>query len=133
MTLPEHAVTVTASKRRLLSTTCVVACICLALLCVLWEIRLAPLKPGGSWLALKALPICLLLPGLIKRRLYSYQALSLLILLYLAEGLVRATSDRLANSVLLAWGEVALSLIIFVSVLMYTHTFKNKKPAVTTA
>jgi uncharacterized membrane protein len=129
MTLPEHA----ASKRSLLSAICIVACVSLALLCVLWEIRLAPIKPGGSWLALKALPICLVLPGLIKKRLYSYQVLSLLILLYLAEGLVRATSDRLANSVLLAWGEVVVSLIIFVSVLMYVQTFKNKKPAASTA
>lgn len=120
-------------KRLLLSTVCTVLCVCLTLLCVLWEIRLAPLRPGGSWLALKALPIFLLLPSLIKKRLYSYQALSLMILLYLAEGLVRATSDRLSMSILLAWLEVFLSSGIFVFVLLYTNTFKQKKQAVDSA
>ena len=30
--------------------------VALIFLCLAWEIFLAPLKPGGSWLALKALP-----------------------------------------------------------------------------
>ena len=28
-------------------------------LCLAWELVLAPLRPGGSWLALKALPLCI--------------------------------------------------------------------------
>jgi uncharacterized membrane protein len=42
----------------------VAAVAALILLELLWELWLAPLRPGGSWLALKALPLALLWPGL---------------------------------------------------------------------
>ncbi|MFZ2816034.1 MAG: DUF2069 domain-containing protein, partial [Rhodoferax sp.] len=58
-----------------------------------WELWLAPLRPGGSWLALKVLPLCLPLAGLLKNRMYTYRWVSLLVWLYFTEGAVRAYSD----------------------------------------
>lgn len=81
-------------------------------LCVAWELWLAPLRPGGTLLALKALPLALSLAGLLKRRMYTYRWLSLMIWLYCTEGLVRATSDA-APSSYYAWAEVLLCLLIF--------------------
>ena len=52
----------------------------LIFLCLAWELWLAPLRPGGSWLALKALPLLLPLLGVLKRRRYTYQWSSMLIL-----------------------------------------------------
>ena len=80
--------------------------------CVAWELWLAPVRPGGSLLALKALPLVLPLPGLLKRRMYTYRWLSLMIWLYCTEGLVRATSDT-APSSYYAWSEVVLCILLF--------------------
>jgi uncharacterized membrane protein len=65
----------------------------LTLLELLWEIVLAPLTPHGTWLALKALPLALLLPGLARGARRSRQWLALLLPLYAAEGLVRAFAE----------------------------------------
>jgi uncharacterized membrane protein len=70
----------------------------LIVLCVAWELFLAPLRPGGSWLALKALPLCLPLAGLLKNKMYTYRWVSLMVWLYFAEGAVRAYSDRAPSS-----------------------------------
>jgi hypothetical protein len=55
---------------------------------------LAPLKPGGSWLVLKAAPLLLPLVGVWKRDVYTLQWTSMMILLYFTEGVVRGWSDR---------------------------------------
>lgn len=73
-----------------------VACgfyICLILLTVAWEGYAAPLRPGGSWLVLKSLPLLIPLRGLLHGRLPSIQWASLLTLPYLTEGLTRAWAD----------------------------------------
>ncbi|HQQ71849.1 MAG TPA: DUF2069 domain-containing protein, partial [Alicycliphilus sp.] len=57
------------------------------------ELWLAPLRPGGSWLALKAVPLAVPLAGLLKRRMYTYRWVSLLVWLYFTEGVVRAWGD----------------------------------------
>jgi hypothetical protein len=67
---------------------------------------LAPLRPGGSMLALKALPLLLPLRGILHGRRYTYQWTSLLVLLYLAEGLVRSHHD-LGLSQWLAMAEIS--------------------------
>lgn len=77
-----------------------------------WELWLAPLRPGGSWLALKVLPLCLPLAGLLKNRMYTYRWLSLLLWLYFIEGVVRATSEPPPGA-WLAMLEVLLSLALF--------------------
>jgi uncharacterized membrane protein len=86
--------------------------IALIALCLAWELWLAPLRPGGSWLALKALPLVAPLPGMLRGRVYTAQWALLLVLAYLAEGLVRAWSDS-GLSARLALGEIALSAAFF--------------------
>ena len=75
-----------------------------------WELWLAP--TGRGTLALKVLPLAVPLAGLLKRRLYTYRWVSLLVWLYFAEGVVRATSDR-GPSVPLAVAEIVLCLLLF--------------------
>lgn len=77
-----------------------------------WELWLAPLRPGGSWLALKVLPLAMPLPGLLRRRLYTYRWVSLVVWLYFTEGVVRGWSDR-GLSARLALVEVALCVLLF--------------------
>jgi uncharacterized membrane protein len=59
-----------------------------------WELWLAPIKPGGSLLALKVLPLCIPLAGVLKNRMYTYRWVSLMVWLYFTEGVVRAWSDK---------------------------------------
>jgi uncharacterized membrane protein len=92
--------------------------------CVAWELLLAPLRPGGSWLVLKVLPLLFPLVGILKRDVYTMQWSSMLILLYFMEGLVRGTSDQ-GLSAKLAWGEVALSCLFFFCVLAYLRPYKR--------
>ena len=84
--------------------------VALVLLCLAWELWLAP--TGQGTLAIKALPIAVAVPGLWRMRLYTYRWLSLAIWLYVGEGLVRATSEHGMGAVL-AGGEVGLSLALF--------------------
>ncbi len=72
----------------------VASLIALIFLGLAWELVLAPLRPGGSLLALKILPLLAPLFGILRGRVYTYQWTSMLILAYLAEGAVRAWSDR---------------------------------------
>ena len=62
-------------------------------LCVAWELFLAPLRPGGSWVVLKALPLLAPLFGILHGRRYTYQWSSMLVLLYFAEGATRGWAD----------------------------------------
>ncbi|RST55594.1 DUF2069 domain-containing protein [Variovorax sp. MHTC-1] len=80
-----------------------------------WEMWLAPLRPGGSWLALKVLPLVVPLAGLLKNRMYTYRWVSLMVWLYFTEGVVRAWSDIDGTSQVLALIEVALCLALFVA------------------
>jgi uncharacterized membrane protein len=92
----------------------------LIILCLAWELWLAPLRPGGSLLALKALPLALPLGGVLKGRRYTFQWSSLLILAYLAEGVTRAWSER-GTSQLLAFSEVLLSIVFLAAAVSYAR------------
>jgi len=92
----------------------------LAALCLAWELWLAPLRPGGSLVALKALPLALPLMGVMTGRRYTYQWSSLLILAYFAEGATRAWADS-GLSRTLALAEVALSLAFFAAAVSYAR------------
>jgi len=92
----------------------------LLLLCLAWELWLAPLRPGGSLLALKAAPLALPLAGIVAGRRYTYQWASMLALAYFAEGVVRAWSERGASQALAA-AEIALSLAFFVAAVSYAR------------
>lgn len=96
----------------------------LIVLCIAWETVLAPLRPGGSWMALKVIPLLIPLRGILKRDVYTMQWSSMLILLYLTEGLVRATSDK-GFSATLGWVEVALVCVFFACIVMYLYPYKK--------
>jgi len=103
--------------------------IALIVLCVLQEMWLVPLRPGGSWLVLKIVPLLFSLRGVVKKNNYALQWSSMLILLYFTEGIVRATSDRLALSIYLSWLEVLLCLIFFYCALSYLRPIKQAAKA----
>ena len=92
--------------------TTVASLVGLIVLGVLWEMVLAPVRPGGSLLALKVLPLILPLAGVMKNRMYTYRWLSLLVWLYFTEGVVRAWSDKPPSNYL-AMVEVFLCLVLF--------------------
>ncbi len=96
-------------------------------LCVAWELFVAPIRPGGSWLVLKVLPLLLVVPGIFKQRVRTYQATSLLVWLYFAEGATRASSDPALASQLMAGLEVLLTITLFASVSVYARTYKVPK------
>ena len=90
-----------------------------------WELLVAPLHPGGSWLALKAVPLLIPLAGVVKRDIYTLQWSSMVILLYFTEGVVRAWSDKLPASQLMAWGEIVLVCVYFACALLYLRPYKK--------
>jgi uncharacterized membrane protein len=92
---------------RALAVACLLALIMLGLA---WELWLAP--TGNRTWALKVLPLAGALAGLLKHRMYTYRWVSLLVWLYVAEGAVRATTER-GIVVPLALAEIVLSLMLF--------------------
>ena len=92
----------------------------LIVLGLVWELWLAPLRPGGTLLALKVLPLCFPLTGLLKNRMYTYRWLSLLIWLYFTEGVVRAWGDA-SPSNYFAFAEVVLCIVLFASCAMHVR------------
>ena len=100
--------------------------VALIALCLVWELWLAPLRPGGSWLALKALPLAGPLPGVLRGRVYTFQWAILLILAYLGEGLVRAWSDS-GVSAQLAVAEIVLATAFFVCGIFHVRLARRAK------
>lgn len=86
------------------------SCLALAVLGLLWELRLAP--TGSGTLAVKVIPLLLALPGLWRMRLYTYRWMSLAVWLYAAEGAVRVNSAP-GPEVTLAAIELVLSVLLF--------------------
>jgi uncharacterized membrane protein len=113
MTTPHKTVALTR-------TLAVGSLLALIVLGLAWELWLAPLRPGGSWLALKVLPLCIPLAGLLKNRMYTYRWVSLLVWLYFTEGVVRGWSDK-APSSWCALLEVFLCLVLFVACAMHVR------------
>ena len=95
----------------------------LALLEICWELWLAPLRPGGSWLALKALPLLALWPGVTRSRTRALQWALLLLPWYFAEGVVRGFSES-GRHALCAATAAALSLATIASALVYVRLAK---------
>ena len=111
-------------QRRSAALGAAAALIALIVLSVTWEWWLAPLRPGGTALVLKAVPLLLALPGVLRQRLYTLQWASMLILLYFAEGIVRGWSER-GLSAWLGWLETLLAVVFFVCALVYVGPFKR--------
>ncbi|HTH40249.1 MAG TPA: DUF2069 domain-containing protein [Rhodocyclaceae bacterium] len=110
-------------RLNLVSSTSLIALIALS---VAWELWLAPLRPGGSMLVLKVVPLLMPLRGILHGRRYTYQWASLLILLYFCEGLVRATSDTVTLSRQLGIAETVLTLAFFASTAWYAKLTGQK-------
>lgn len=89
------------------------ALIALIAVTLAWELWLAPARPGGAWLVLKALPLLAPLRGILHGRRYTYQWSAMLILAYMTEGIVRGWSES-GMSQILAWIECALASILFI-------------------
>jgi len=102
----------------LLARAALASLLSLIVLCLAWELWLAPLREGGSWLVLKALPLLTPLFGVLKARRYTFQWSSMLVLAYLAEGVVRTATEAGASR-WLAVAETLLSLGFFLCAVSY--------------
>ncbi|MDF9787067.1 DUF2069 domain-containing protein [Polynucleobacter sphagniphilus] len=96
----------------------------LFILCVSWEWFISPLRPGGSWLVLKGVPLLFAIPGLWRGKVYTMQWASMLILLYITEGLVRILETGL--NFWMALVEVILATLAFICLLIYLKPIKTR-------
>ena len=95
--------------------------IALIALCVAWELWLAPQRAGGSWLVLKALPLLIPLFGILRGKVYTHRWITLFIIVYFVEGVVRACTDK-GLSAQLAGIEIALTVVLFASAIFYVRS-----------
>ena len=114
---PRFALPPAVALTRAVAVASVLALIVLGLA---WELWLAPLRPGGSWWALKVLPLALPLAGLLKNRLYTYRWVSLLVWPYFIEGVVRAGSER-GVSTQLGVAELSLAVTLFAACVIHVR------------
>jgi uncharacterized membrane protein len=103
---------------RTLSLIASASLIMLILLSLAWELWLAPLRPGGSWLVLKTLPLLPALMGILKGRRYTYQWAPMLLLFYFSEGVMHAWSET-GLSAQLGLAEIVLSVVFFFAAIYY--------------
>ena len=99
--------------------------IALIALCMAWELWLAPQRVGGSWLVLKVLPLMPAVFGILHGKRYTHQWMTLLIIMYFVEGVVRAYSDK-GLSAQLAGVEIVLSLLMFAASVLYVRRSANQ-------
>ncbi|MCQ9616216.1 DUF2069 domain-containing protein [Paenalcaligenes niemegkensis] len=101
------------------------ALLALIILCLGWELWWAPLRPGGSYLVLKVIPLLFPLRGVLKGNLYTLQWASMLVLLYFMEGCVRAWSDPGIMSVYFGIAEIVLSSTFYFCAIFYLWPAKK--------
>lgn len=89
-------------------------------LTLLWEWQIAPIRQGGSWLMLKAVPLSLFVSGCLKGNKRTLQKLSLLVPFYMAEGIMRL-SDLSLISRYCSIAEIVLSVALFACVLAFIY------------
>ena len=114
----------TASRYQFIASASLIA---LIFLCLGWELWWAPLKPGGSWLVLKSVFLLAPLFGILRGKRYTYQWVSMLCLLYLTEGVLRVSDPGL--TAVLAGIEIALSVLLFFSTMMYARNTAPSRQA----
>jgi len=103
--------------------------VALIFLCLGWELWLAPLRPGGSWMALKALPLLAPLFGILHGRKHTFKWAMLIAFVYFVEGAMRGFSDT-GTSARLAILEAALALVFIASAVGYV---RSTRPGATPA
>lgn len=96
----------------------------LCLLALYWELLGAPLRPGGSLIALKVVPLVLCLPALWRSSLYAMQGVSMLVLLYMAEAIIRAMGEPYPSAGY-AWAAFILSWLCFFTCILYVRPYKK--------
>ena len=116
-TSPVPATSTAVNLSRWLAVASVIGLILLGLA---WELWLAPLRPGGTWLALKVLPLCIPVAGLLKNRMYTYRWVSLVVWLYFIEGVVRGWGDKPPGN-WLGLLETVLCLVLFVACTLHVR------------
>ncbi len=99
----------------------------LIILCIAWEWFISPLRPDGSWLILKAVPLIVMLPGIWRAKVYTMQWGTMLILIYSTEALVRISES--GWNFWMALIELFLSVIIFICLLLYLKPIKAEAKA----
>jgi uncharacterized membrane protein len=117
-----------AARTRRLQNIATASFLCLIVLSVLWEGWLAPARgvPPGLWLTLKTVPLLLPLFGLLHGKPYTFAWASMLMLPYLAEGVVlsyqyRAQAFAAHNTLPYALLETLLSAVFIVSASYYAR------------
>lgn len=106
---------------RLYNLAAAISLVALIFLCLAWELWWAPLRPGGSWMALKALPLLAPLFGVLRGSRYTHQWVPLLALAYFTEGIVRAVTEQ-GVSAWLAIAETSLASALVCSAALYART-----------
>lgn len=107
----------------------VASLVALIFLCLGWELWLAPLRPGGSWMALKALPLLAPLFGVLHGNRHTFKWATLIAFAYFVEGAMRGFSDTGASA-RLAILEATLALVFIASAVGY---IRNTRPGATPA
>ncbi len=87
-----------------------------------WELTLAPLRPGGSWLVLKVVPLLLPLPAMLRGSAYAMQVALFIVLLSVLEGSVRLFEP--APTAWLAALQCVLAIAFFVAAIVYLRPMK---------
>ena len=118
----------TEGTPRLAARLAVAATLALLLLELLWELLLAPLGGRASWLAVKALPLAVLLPGTTRGALRSRQWLALLLPFYAAEALTRAWAEQ-GRHALVAAVACLTATIAFVALLAWFRDASARRAA----
>ena len=97
------------------------SCVCLLILFIVfliaWESKIAPIRPGGSMLILKAVPLCFPFLGILKGVRRSFQKLTLILQFYFLEALVRLFDAFPVN--FLSCIEFLISLILFIFAVLF--------------
>jgi uncharacterized membrane protein len=91
-----------------------------------WELWLAP--TGGRTWALKVLPLALATTGLLRFRMNTHRWLALLVWAYVAEGAVRALTER-GIVVPLALLQAGLGVLLFTACVAHIRWRQRKRAA----
>lgn len=112
-----------SERQRIAWRWSIAAWVALIVLSLAWELAIAPLAPGGSWLALKVVPLLLPLRSMLRGSPYGMQVAVLLVLLYMLEAGARILDPSPVRW--LAALELALSLAFFAAAVVYLRPFKH--------
>jgi uncharacterized membrane protein len=89
----------------------------LVLMEILWETVWAPVRPGGSWIALKAIPLAFVWLGMARGHARARQVASLLLPFYVGEAVVRGVTEP-GRHAAVAWSAAALGMVAFVALML---------------